>query len=75
MPITRYLDGQKFDAETTRAVGVAFEMTRAALRLADSNDPVMKLVAEKIIEFAQAGERDSNALCERTLGFFREQRT
>jgi hypothetical protein len=35
----------------------------------------MKLVAEKIIKFAQAGERDANGLCEQTLGFFSEQRT
>jgi hypothetical protein len=75
MPITPFLDGHQFDAETTRVIGVAFELRRAALRLADSDDPFMKLVAEKIIEFAQAGERDANELCERTLGFFREQRT
>jgi hypothetical protein len=75
MPITLFLDGGQFDAETQRAMGVAFEITRAALRLHDSDDPVMKLVAEKIIEFAQAGERDANSLCERTLGFFSDQLT
>jgi hypothetical protein len=75
MSISSYLDGHQFDAETKRVMGVAFEITRAALRLADSSDPVMKLVAEKIIEFAQAGERDPDVLSERTLGFFREQRT
>jgi hypothetical protein len=75
MPITPFLAGHQFDPETTRIMGIAFEMTRAALRLADSNDPVMKVVAEKIIEFAQAGERDANGLCEQTLGFFSEQRT
>ena len=75
MPITPFLAGRQFDAETTRLMGIAFEMTRAALGLADSNDPLMKLVAEKIIEFAQAGEHDPNGLCEQTLGFFSEQRT
>ena len=73
MPITPFLAGRQFDAETRRIMGMAFEMTRTALRLADSNDPIMKLVAEKIIEFTQAGERDANALCERTLGFFSER--
>jgi hypothetical protein len=48
-------------------------MVRAALRLADVSDPVVKIVAEKIIELAQAGECDPNRLCERTLSFFREQ--
>ncbi len=33
MPITVYLDGYKPDPETKRVMGVAFEMTRAALRL------------------------------------------
>ena len=33
----------------------------------------MKIVTEKIIELAQAGERDPNDLCEPTLSFFRER--
>ena len=33
MSIIPYLDGFKFDLETKRIMGVAFEMTRAALRL------------------------------------------
>ena len=41
------------------AQGLAFEMTRAALRLADGSYPVNKIIAEKIIEFAQGGERRS----------------
>jgi len=73
MPITPFLAGRQFDVETTRAMGVAFETTRTALRLADTSDPFMRLVA--VIEFAQEGERDPNGLCERTLSFFREQRT
>ena len=31
--ITMFLDGQNFDPETKQVMGVAFEMTRAALRL------------------------------------------
>jgi hypothetical protein len=31
MPITQFLDSPKFDPETKRVVGVAFEMARAAL--------------------------------------------
>jgi hypothetical protein len=30
MPITLYLDGHKFDPETKRVMGVAFEIGRAA---------------------------------------------
>jgi hypothetical protein len=72
MPITPFLDGRHFDTETKRILGVAFAMTCAALRLDDRTDPLTKLVAEKIIELAQGGERDPNILCERSLNFFRE---
>ena len=47
MPITPFLAGRQFDVETTRAMGVAFETTRTALRLADTSDPFMRLVAER----------------------------
>ena len=33
MPISIFLEGQKFDPETKRIMGVAFEMRRAALQL------------------------------------------
>ena len=52
-------------------MGLAFEMARAALRLDDGRDnPLNRMVAEKIIELAQDGECDPNALTERTLSFF-----
>ena len=65
MPITPFLDGQKFDSETKRVMGVAFEMTRAALRLTDRNDPIIEIIAKKIIELAKAGARNPDLLCER----------
>jgi hypothetical protein len=67
MPIAPFLDGHHFDTETIRVMGLAFEMARAALRLDNRNDPLNKIVAEKIIELAQDGERDPNRLCDRTL--------
>ena len=70
MPITQFLDGHHFDIETKRVMGLAFEMARTALRLDDGRDnPLNRTVAEKIIELAQDGERDPNALTERTLSF------
>ena len=39
MPITQYLDGFRFDPETTRVIGIAFEMTRAVIKL-DGQDPI-----------------------------------
>ena len=72
MPITPYLDGVKFEPETKRVMGVAFEMTCAALRLADRVDPFVEMVAKKIIELAKAGERNPDLLCERALIDLRE---
>jgi hypothetical protein len=71
MPITQFLDGFKFDPEAKRVMGVAFEMTRAALRLTDRDDPVIAIVAKKIIELAKEGERNPDVLCERALNDLR----
>jgi hypothetical protein len=74
MPITVFLDGYKPDPETKRVMGVAFEMARAALRLADRDDPVIAVLAERIIALAKAGEHNPDLLCEAVLKEFREQR-
>jgi hypothetical protein len=66
MPITPYLDGQQFDAETKRVMGVAFEIARAALRL-DQDHPTTAIIARKIIELANAGEINPDLLSEQAL--------
>src|SRR6266516_7627879 len=66
MPIRPFLSGQIFDPETTRIMGVAFEIAYTALRLADRG-PVEAIVAQRIIELASAGERNPDLLCERVL--------
>lgn len=73
MPITRYLDSDRFDPETKRVMGIAFEMARVALRLSDRTDVANEIVASGIIQLAKAGERDADVLCEGALTFFREQ--
>jgi hypothetical protein len=67
MPITPFLNGEHFDPETKRIVGVAFEAARSSLRLSDVSDRVVEVVAKKIIELAKAGERNPDLLCERAL--------
>jgi hypothetical protein len=67
MPITPFLNGEHFDAETKRVMGVAFELARAALRVSDSAHPVLPHVANKIIELAKTGERNPDLLCERAM--------
>jgi hypothetical protein len=66
MPITPYLDGQQFDAETKRVMGVAFEIARAALSL-DQDHPTTAIIARKIIELANAGEINPDLLSEQAL--------
>ena len=67
MPITPFLNGRYFDADTKRVMGLAFEMTCVSLRLADGSDPICNIIAEKIVALAQKGERDPNELCMITL--------
>jgi hypothetical protein len=67
MPITPYLDGAYFDPETKRVMGVAFEAALSALRLADRSDPIVGIVARKIIDRAKAGEGNPDRLCEQAL--------
>jgi hypothetical protein len=62
MPITQFLDSPKFDPETKRVVGAAFEMARAALQLDDQGNLTNERIAKRIIELAKAGELDPNLL-------------
>jgi hypothetical protein len=71
MPIRPHLNGQKFDPETIRVMGLAFETARVALRLADRGDLANEVLAEKIVDLAKAGERDPERMCEGVLLQFR----
>jgi hypothetical protein len=74
MPITPFLNGERFDPETTRVLSVALEMTCIALRTGDCDDDVRQAIAIKIIELAKAGERNPDVLCEQALAAIRWQR-
>ena len=68
MPIRHYLQGHRFDPETARLLGVAFEMalvTPPACGRASCPDP--RRSRPKIIELAKAGERDPERLCDGAL--------
>jgi len=68
MPIRTFLNGYKFDPETVRVMGVAYEMVRAAIHL--RGKVADEVVANKIIEFATAGETNPDQLCEQVLIYF-----
>jgi hypothetical protein len=67
MPITPFLAGQAFDPEVVRAMSIAFDNVSKALRLRDASDVTREVVAKKIIELAQRGVRDAEALASRVL--------
>ena len=62
MPIRSHLNGELFDPETIRVMGLAI-----ALRLVDRDDIANEVVARKIIELAKTGEHDPDRLCEAVL--------
>jgi len=70
MPITPFLDGMSFDPETRRVIGIAFEMTCIALGLSDRGDRANAIIAKRITEFANTGERNPDLLCEGVLKEF-----
>jgi hypothetical protein len=74
MPIRPHLHGKKFDQETIRVMGLAYEMALVALRLGDRGDLANDVIAGKIIKLAEAGERDPERLCEGVLQEFPRKR-
>jgi hypothetical protein len=67
MPITPFFNGERFDPETTRVLGVALEMVCIALRTGDSDDDIKQAIAKKLIALVKADERNPDILCEETL--------
>jgi hypothetical protein len=64
MPIRQYLDGERFDPETIRLLGVAFEFAIQALHNWGVDNLPREVIARAIIGFARAGERDPERLCD-----------
>jgi hypothetical protein len=67
MPIRPFLNGQRFDEETVRTLGLAFELVSITLQTGGSDDDVKQAIADKIIELAKSGERNPDVLCEHAL--------
>jgi hypothetical protein len=67
VPIHRLLEKQSFGPDEIRVLVIAFEGALRALRLVDRPDPATEIVAKKIIELAQQGERDPDRLRERAV--------
>jgi hypothetical protein len=70
MPIRGALQGQAFSAEEISSLSSVFEECLTALRLVDRNDPVVSLVAARIVELARPGKIEAAALRDAVLRSF-----
>jgi hypothetical protein len=64
MPIYPLLEQSAFDSDHASAMGAAFELTLVALGLINRADPLVTVVAKKIVELGQRGVRDIDQLKE-----------
>jgi hypothetical protein len=60
-----FADG--FDPETIRAMMVAFDKVRDALRVPPTHDALTEELAKLVTAQARTGERDPDKLCHMTL--------
>jgi hypothetical protein len=67
MPLIRLLQNSAFDPEMISVMSAAFQQACQELGLAETEDPLREIVARKIIECAQTGERDQARLCDCAL--------
>ena len=67
MPLTRYLRESAFDRPTIEAMTQAYYAACWSFDMGDRNSPSREMVARKVIEIAQTGERDPRRLCALTL--------
>jgi hypothetical protein len=58
MAIYRLLQNSAFGPEQIRYITKAYEDALRALGLADRTDPITEIIAKKVIEIAQTGQRD-----------------
>jgi hypothetical protein len=78
MPFRKFLRGSShsFDPEAMRVMEVAYELVRAAFGYrgvkVDEDTIADKVIANKIIELAKAGETNPDLLCEETLNCFQQ---
>ena len=55
MPIRKYVSSATFGPETIKDMTTAFERIRTILKLEDPDDPLVEVVAKKVISLAEAG--------------------
>jgi hypothetical protein len=71
MPIRPYLQGEAFDPDTVRVMGIAFENACKELGVLNKHDAVTRVVARTVIDMAQRGFRDEDSLTAAVMQEFR----
>ena len=67
MPIRKYISGAAFDPETIKVMIVAFNGVQVILNLANPDDPLVEIVAKKVISLASQGMTDSGEIARRVI--------
>ena len=67
MPLIRLLQNSAFEPDRIAIMSAAFRQACHELGLGNAEDPMRQVVARKIIECAQTGERDQARLCDCAL--------
>ena len=67
MAIYRLLKNRAFGPDEIEVLTTAYEEALRALRLKDRSDPATEMIAKKIIDLAQRGERDPVRLREHAI--------
>ena len=77
MPLTPYLQGGVFEPRQIEVMTAALADVCQSLRLVDREDPLIEIIARKVIEIAGTGVADPDRLRDMTLQALREtnQRT
>ena len=57
-PIKKYIPDTTFGPETVKDMTTAFERIRIVLKLKDPDDPLIEVVAKKVVSLASQGTRD-----------------
>jgi hypothetical protein len=72
MAIYRLLKNGVFGPDEIKVLTTAYEEALRALRLKDRSDPATEMIARRIIELAQRGERDPVRLREHAIRYLSE---
>ena len=67
MPIRKYIPGATFDPEAIKDMITAFERIRVVLNLENAYDPLVEVVAKKVISLASQGCLDPKEIERRVI--------